>query len=124
MTTKKRSASPKGRSEYIEKLRDPRWQKRRLEVLEAASWSCEWCSASKRNLQVHHAYYAPRSEGIDPWEYPAGSLFCLCDPCHKEAERVKQSLYKIFGFIGPWLPRTCPRLHPRSRRAARGRGEC
>ena len=80
MNTKKKGRPTKSQSAYMKKLRDPRWQKRRLEVMENAGWACEWCSATKRNLQVHHAYYAPRSEGLDPWDYPAGSLFCLCEP--------------------------------------------
>ena len=102
MTNRKPPPKTKGQSAYMKKLRDPRWQKRRLEVLEKADWTCEWCHATKRNLQVHHAYYAPRSEGMDPWDYADGSLWCLCDPCHKKAESVKQELYKVFAHIGPW----------------------
>ena len=52
--------------------RDPRWQKKRLEVLERAEWCCEWCGDSERELQVHHGYYEGNKK---PWEYPNKSLF-------------------------------------------------
>lgn len=31
------------RSNYAEKLRDPRWQKLRLQVMERDEWMCEIC---------------------------------------------------------------------------------
>lgn len=65
---------------YLEKLRDPRWQKKRLEILEYANWRCQICGNSKETLHVHHSYYEGRK---DPWNYPNGSLICICESCHK-----------------------------------------
>ena len=39
---------------YSEKLRDPRWQKRRLEILERDAWQCQACLSTAKTLHVHH----------------------------------------------------------------------
>ncbi len=67
---------------YAEKLKDPRWQKKRLEVLEREDFKCEWCGDSDNTLHVHHWYY---DRGKDPWEYPAAHLSALCEDCHSAA---------------------------------------
>ena len=64
---------------YSEKLRSPRWQKKRLEILERDNWSCVCCGEKEKNLQVHHAVYSR----IDPWDYPNHILQTLCAPCHE-----------------------------------------
>ncbi len=66
--------------DYVEKLKDPRWQKRRLEMLEKASWKCEICMDDKNTLHVHHLSYRDRQE---PWEYDDGELVVLCHECHE-----------------------------------------
>ena len=71
-------------SSYGNKLRDPRWQKKRLEVLERDGWRCVMCHRNDLNLQVHHVVY----RRLDPWEYP---LFCyqtLCEKCHQERQEI------------------------------------
>ncbi len=65
---------------YSELLKDPRWQKKRLKVLEYAKWRCQFCgNKNDRTLHVHHSYY---TRGKTPWQYPDGSLVALCDACH------------------------------------------
>lgn len=66
---------------YTEKLKDPRWQKRRLEKMQAASWRCESCGEFKKELHVHHIRYR---NGREPWEYALRELKCLCCDCHGE----------------------------------------
>lgn len=98
----KRARKSRMQKEYLEKLRDPRWQKLRLEVLNAAQWRCEWCGAGQddgRNTQIHHGYY---SKGCEPWEYPRENLYVLCEPCHEQAESLKQELFEVQGLIPPW----------------------
>ena len=34
---------PGGREAYYRKLRDPRWQKRRLEIFARDDWTCQGC---------------------------------------------------------------------------------
>jgi 5-methylcytosine-specific restriction endonuclease McrA len=89
----------KGQREYMERLRDPRWQRTRLAVLERADWSCEGCGTREVNLQIHHGYY---ERGLLPWEYPPEALFCLCDICHEWAEAKKAEAYGELGLIPPW----------------------
>jgi 5-methylcytosine-specific restriction endonuclease McrA len=66
-------------SKYFEKLKDPRWQKKRLEIFKRAGWKCELCGNDKKSLHIHHNYY---SYGFDPWEYENNTLYCLCEDCH------------------------------------------
>jgi len=68
---------------YYELLKHPKWQKRRLEVLQEAGFRCEECGAEDATLHVHHAYY---EKGLAPWDYLAQSLHCLCENCHKRAQ--------------------------------------
>lgn len=73
---------------YADKLRDARWQRKRLEVLELAGWICQECGAEDhRALDVHHSYY---QRGLEPWEHPTTAMRCVCNPCHEiraESER-------------------------------------
>lgn len=64
---------------YAELLRDPRWQKKRLEVLSAAEFKCSDCEDDKSPLHVHHRYYV---SGRLPWEYPDFCFVVLCKTCH------------------------------------------
>jgi len=69
---------------YSEKLRDPRWQKKRLFILERDDWTCQRCSGDESTLVVHHRRYLPNTE---PWDYPNDLLVTLCEDCH-EGERI------------------------------------
>jgi hypothetical protein len=71
----KRELSP-----YQQKLLDPRWQKKRLEIFERDEWMCQACGDCSTTLHVHHTYY---ERDKDPWEYPAESLVTLCMECHE-----------------------------------------
>lgn len=74
-------------SSYAEKLKDPRWQKKRLQVLNHAKFRCQICGAKDRTLHVHHSYY---EKGKEPWEYPTGSLISVCEDCHAMLHPKKQ----------------------------------
>jgi len=76
---------------YQEKLKDPRWQKKRLEILQRDGWKCKWCGEEKQTLHIHHLKYQRNKE---PWEYEDKFLITLCENCHeidsiyrKEAEQ-------------------------------------
>jgi len=68
---------------YSQKLKDPRWQRRRLEVFERDNFSCVVCRCKTKELQVHHVDYIP---GVDTWEYPLDMLMTLDVDCHKEQQ--------------------------------------
>jgi hypothetical protein len=65
---------------YLSKLKDPRWQKKRLEILDRDSFECKFCGDSTSTLHVHHLKY----QG-EPWEIESQYLITLCESCH-EAE--------------------------------------
>ena len=66
---------------YSEKLQDPRWQKKRLEIMSRDGFRCVNCLSETNTLTVHHFYYI---SGRMPWEYPAPSMATLCRKCHSE----------------------------------------
>ena len=75
---------------YQEKLKDPRWQRRKSEVLNAANWRCQHCCRSDGTLHAHHLFYL---RGRQPWEYPDELLVCLCDSCHDEKHKAEDQLF-------------------------------
>ena len=88
---------------YSEKLKDPRWQKKRLEIFERDEWTCKGCYDTKNTLTVHHLHYFPNKE---PWDYPNKLLLTLCQECN-DLEREHRpmienellALLKIKGFL-------------------------
>lgn len=91
-------------SNYIELLKDPRWQKKRLEIFERDKWECQCCFKGDRTLHVHHKEY---NYGILPWEYDAELLITLCEFCHSVEEKfkkVKDPFIEAFTHDGKeWL---------------------
>jgi hypothetical protein len=81
---------------YLEKLKDPRWQKKRLEILERDAWTCQVCQNTENTLHVHHCWY---ENDIEPWDYPGECFVTLCEPCH-EAEPKGVSLTWIQRKLG------------------------
>jgi glutaredoxin len=73
---------------YSEKLKDPRWQRKRLETLNTAGWKCTSCGRTKRTLHVHHLRYVP---GRDPWDYADSDLEVICELCHQERHGLRKS---------------------------------
>jgi hypothetical protein len=65
---------------YSDKLKDPRWQKKRLEILDRDNFTCKACGDTQETLNVHHIFYLPHKE---PWDIPSGFLVTLCESCHK-----------------------------------------
>ena len=79
----------KEQSTYQQALRDPRWQKKRLELFEASHWTCECCGEKTKELHVHHLLY---KKGLKPWEYDQDQLMCVCSTCHEQIGAAKQLL--------------------------------
>ena len=73
---------------YSQKLKDPRWQKKRLEILERDGWACRICDEGKTTLHVHHLQY---HKGKDPWESEDHDLLTMCEYCHKDTHDGKYS---------------------------------
>lgn len=64
--------------EYRQKLKDPRWQKKRLMVFYRDNWMCTSCGRDDQELHVHHLRYGPG----EPWDVPLDRLVTLCSDCH------------------------------------------
>jgi 5-methylcytosine-specific restriction endonuclease McrA len=65
---------------YSEKLKDPRWQKKRLEVLNRDEFTCQMCGDKETTLHVHHIVYRKNAE---PWESDEMELVTICADCHE-----------------------------------------
>src|SRR5437016_1991470 len=76
---------------YSEHRRHPKWQKKRLKIVEAAGFKCQECGADDVILNVHHSYY---KNGRAVWDYPDESLKCLCENCHKKIQEIQNRLHQ------------------------------
>jgi hypothetical protein len=81
-------------SSYANKLRDVRWQKKRLDVLQGHGWQCDECCSSEVELQVHHYWY---ETGLNPWDYEERCYGVLCDKCHTQWHAAKLEFDKIMA---------------------------
>jgi len=70
---------------YSEKLRDPRWQRKRLEIMQRDHFKCRFCADGSSTLNVHHLCYR---KGADPWDYNENSLVTTCESCHEQMYAV------------------------------------
>ena len=73
---------------YQALLEDPRWQRKRLEILQRDEWECVRCGRGDLMLVVHHRYYRAHL----PWECPDSDLETLCRPCHNREHAGSDSL--------------------------------
>lgn len=84
---------------YAEKLKDPRWQRKRLEIFDRDGFKCIRCGDGLKTLHVHHLQYYG-----EPWEAPDAMLSTLCCDCHAgdharvDAERLLISELSRCGF--------------------------
>ena len=62
---------------YKEKLRSPKWQKKRLEILNRDKFTCIRCGDKETELHVNHLKYIG-----EPHEAPNEYLETLCKHCH------------------------------------------
>ena len=67
---------------YAAERLDPRWQKKRLEIMQRDAFKCTDCCDEKSTLNVHHRYYVKNRE---VWDYPSFALVTLCAACHSTA---------------------------------------
>lgn len=85
------------KSDYSKKLLDPRWQKKRLEILSRDKFTCQMCGDKETTLHVHHKRY---KSNTDPWDYQNFSLVTLCSTCHEEEkECMSECLSNITDLI-------------------------
>lgn len=81
---------------YSDQLRDPRWQRKRLEVLSRENFRCQECYSTERTLHVHHVLY--RRDAL-PWEYADNELIVLCETCHESWHEDLSALTRALGTL-------------------------
>lgn len=82
---------------YYELLKDPRWQKKRLEIMERDGFACRECYADDLALNVHHLCYRKGADG--PWDYDDEILVTLCEQCHRAYEKARSEMQREFGSL-------------------------
>jgi len=80
---------------YADKLKDPRWQKKRLEILNQNDFICQLCYEEGKTVNVHHLFYLPNHQ---PWEYPNFCYMVLCDDCHRDND-LDETFLQLIGLI-------------------------
>ena len=81
--------------DYKEKLKDPRWQKKRLEIMEWDNFTCVDCGSTTKTLHVHHKTY---TFGNDPWDYPDDNFATLCWECHEDRTTTARSTKELMNL--------------------------
>ena len=64
---------------FKEQIKDPRWQRRRLEIMQRDDFACQMCGDKESTLNVHHIRYI---HDHDYWDYKDRELITLCEECH------------------------------------------
>lgn len=85
---------------YNEKLKDPRWQMKRLEIFQRDNWTCvscnRHCPTFLLTMHVHHIKYLPN---LEPWEYDNSHLATYCELCHNTehliGDQINESLVDL-----------------------------
>ena len=83
---------------WKEQYKHPLWQKKRLEALEKAGYTCQKCSDGESTLHVHHKRYI---KGRKIWEYTVDELAVLCEGCHQELHADQDMLKEILARLHP-----------------------
>lgn len=73
---------------YSGKLKHPKWQRKRLEIMQRDDFTCQMCKDTETTLHVHHLEY---SDG-EPWEIENDKLVTLCEICHEIIEDYVKSV--------------------------------
>lgn len=83
---------------YSEQINHPKWQKKRLEILERDNFTCQYCKSKIKTLHVHHLIYI---SGVMIWEYDNELLITLCKDHHElihELSKVIAIISKVIIF--------------------------
>jgi len=81
------------KEKYHKSLQSPKWQKKRLKIMERDEFRCQFCGDDGSQLSVHHITYE-NMPSHQPWLTPDEDLITVCVDCHKTehngTERIKQ----------------------------------
>lgn len=85
------------KNDYQELLKDPRWIKKRNQILSRDKNTCQFCGCQDKYMQVHHKRYI---KGNKPWEYEDKDLITLCNRCHGYITDEKIVFTKVLLALG------------------------
>lgn len=71
--------------DYSEQLAHPKWQRKRLEILERDNFTCTLCGDTETTLHIHHDKY-----GKFAWSVNNKYLKTRCSHCHLLEEYYKK----------------------------------
>lgn len=72
--------------EYSKALQHPKWQRKRLRVMDRDNWKCMECGDTETTLHVHHKKYTKKY----PWNELMKNLTTLCKRCHFKKHKYKR----------------------------------
>lgn len=70
----------------------PRWQEKRLRIMERDGFACRSCGDAASTLHVHHRFY---EKGGRIWDTEDGDLVTLCEKCHEHVEEMVRDMRMI-----------------------------
>lgn len=100
MTTPKKKTTTATSSPYSVQYKNPKWQKKRLEILERDNFQCQECGDEESTLHVHHKIY---KHGNKVWDYDDQYFVTLCDSCHENTHELIKNFkleYDILLMFG------------------------
>ena len=74
---------------YQDQIKSPKWQKKRLGILNRDEFTCQKCGNKDSQLHVHHKHY---NNGAKIWEYENWELTTLCEKCHLETNESQKEI--------------------------------
>lgn len=77
-------------------MKSPKWQKRRLEIMNRDNFTCQLCGDKDTMLNVHHLCY---HNDKNIWEYDDWEMITLCENCHKEEHSSQASILDYIESI-------------------------
>jgi hypothetical protein len=78
---------------FFAQYKDPRWQKKRLQIMERDEFTCCSCQAEHIPLNVHHK--VPYRKNTKPWEYKDDELITICEDCHKKITNIRRECNEL-----------------------------
>lgn len=83
-------------NDFLQQYKSPKWQKKRLEIMQRDKYTCQCCGEKEKMLNVHHKEYI---SGKKVWEYENDNFITLCENCHERRhtliKRITKHLHNI-----------------------------
>lgn len=84
------------KNNFFDQYKDPRWQKKRLEIMQRDEFICRECGSDNSELNVHHRFY---DKELKIWEYNNEDLITYCNDCHNQTHDLLNSIKQTCGMM-------------------------